>query len=80
VGDGIGPYVIWWMGTRRLVVESDPNRRPDVPRSERWSTWPVGAEEHYLLVDAAQAPDFVHRPGVVVVKTRRGAVLLRKTA
>ncbi len=78
VGDGIGPYVLWWMGIRR-PIPFEVGGYPEVPRSVRWRTWPESGGEHYLIVDAENAVEFASKPGVEVLRQRRGAVLLRRT-
>jgi hypothetical protein len=78
VGDGVGPYTLWWMGIRR-AIPADSHLYPGFPSRAAWSTWPADGGERYLIVEAARADEYVSRPGVEVVEKRRGAVLLRRT-
>ena len=75
-GEGISPYVLWFVFLRENKLDS-PNSV--APRLTEWDDWPTGKRaERYLLVDASVASRFVRQPGVKVIARRGGALLLER--
>lgn len=76
-GEGLSPYLVWWMGLRRIA----PTGTAIVaPRMEIWREWPQGDRpERYLIVDATVAQDYASRAGVRRVARFGTATLLERT-
>ena len=75
-GDGLSPYTIWWAGIGRTASYQS---KPLIPRMTLFETWPIGRPENYLLVDSTVRERYENRPGVIVVASRNGAALLKRT-
>ena len=76
-GEGLSPYLVWWMGLRRIAPVGNAIV---APRMEIWREWPKGDRpERYLIVDATVAPDFASRPGVRRAAQFGTATLLERT-
>ncbi len=76
-GEGISPYVLWFVFLRGNALGST---KSVAPRFTEWDDWPTGRRaDRYLLVDGSIAPRFVGKPGVKVIARRGGALLLERS-